>query len=518
MGSRRIVIETKAQLLAEMDKIEGEIIIYGAGWAGTLILQFLTEKGIKVNAFAVTHKGEEYVGGLPVYSLDELLLEKDRHEFNLIMAVGEFYRAEMEEELAERGIFPYFEASGALQCEIYEDSMERKARKALAAPKREDKSRITIGVLSREYPQISYAEERLIVNKIERADYTVIPWEPLRIEYRGNQLEKDLQAYRHAMNACYRPHILHPDVDVIYTMNGVCDVDIPWIASFETTIPRMWPSSGVETKHYLRLIECMKRPNCKALYAFCQSAYNIQKHTLMERVSVEDMELLMKKTKVLHPPQKVLITEEEFEKKHTARELHFIFVGRDFFVKGGKEVLHALSKFEGKYQFKLTLVSSLGNKNPFCRIPSDEEAACRKMIREKTWIEYYPCLRNEEVLEKCKTATVGLMPSVADTYGYVILEMQAAGCPVITTNVRAQSEINNEECGWLCKLPVNGLGISIYRDNDAWSGILEEELGRCLQDIFEHPDLVREKGKKALKRIQEMHDPYRYQNELRKCF
>lgn len=63
MGSRRIVIETKAQLLAEMDKIEGEIIIYGAGWAGTLILQFLTEKGIKVNAFAVTHKGEEYVGG-----------------------------------------------------------------------------------------------------------------------------------------------------------------------------------------------------------------------------------------------------------------------------------------------------------------------------------------------------------------------------------------------------------------------------------------------------------------------
>lgn len=63
MGSRRIVVETKAQLLTEMDKIEGEIIIYGAGWAGTLILQFLTEKGIKVSAFAVTQKGEEHVGG-----------------------------------------------------------------------------------------------------------------------------------------------------------------------------------------------------------------------------------------------------------------------------------------------------------------------------------------------------------------------------------------------------------------------------------------------------------------------
>lgn len=56
----------------------------------------------------------------------------------------------------------------------------------------------------------------------------------------------------------------------------------------------------------------------------------------------------------------------------------------------------------------------------------DEMIRLRNLIQEKDWIDYYDHLSNEEVLNKCKTATVGLLPSMADSFGYAVLEMQAA--------------------------------------------------------------------------------------------
>ena len=87
---------------------------------------------------------------------------------------------------------------------------------------------------------------------------------------------------------------------------------------------------------------------------------------------------------------------------------------------------------------------------------------------------------------------------------------------MITSNVRAMPEINNEECGWVCHLPVNDLGFCLVHDVTEWSPILDSELTKCLQKIFEHPEEIKKKGKKALERIRNMHDPQKYQNELRK--
>ncbi|WP_125140102.1 glycosyltransferase family 4 protein [Clostridium transplantifaecale] len=55
-----------------------------------------------------------------------------------------------------------------------------------------------------------------------------------------------------------------------------------------------------------------------------------------------------------------------------------------------------------------------------------------------------------------------LLPTFADTYGYSLLEMQACGLPVVSTNVRAMPEINDNECGWIAKLPVNEYGEALY--------------------------------------------------------
>lgn len=102
----------------------------------------------------------------------------------------------------------------------------------------------------------------------------------------------------------------------------------------------------------------MRRPNCKALYAFCQNAYDIQKHTLEKYLLHSEVKQLMEKTKVLHPPQEILITEEILEMR-SMDPLCFIFIGIEFFRKGGREVIQILAELKKDYDFKLILISPL---------------------------------------------------------------------------------------------------------------------------------------------------------------
>lgn len=152
----------------------------------------------------------------------------------------------------------------------------------------------------------------------------------------------------------------------------------------------------------------------------------------------------------------------------------------------------------------------------FTKTPYEEMMNYKTIIYQKSWINYYESLPNKVVLEKCKEATVGLLPSVADTYGYTVLEMQAAGCPVVTTNVRAFPETNNEDCGWICRLPIDKLGFCMEQDPETWSSILKIELRRCFYEIFSQPWKIKEKGQKAVERIRSMHNLHAYQKELQK--
>lgn len=161
-------------------------------------------------------------------------------------------------------------------------------------------------------------------------------------------------------------------------------------------------------------------------------------------------------------------------------------------MKGGRELIQVLSEFEDLYDFKLTLVSSLLYDDYFTHTPYEGMAEYREMIRNKAWIDYYETLPNEKVLEKCKQANVGLLPSVGDTYGYSVLEMQAAGCPVITTNIRAFPEIDSEECGWICSLPVNELGFCTVRNAKDWSPILQGGS----EDAFRKYSIIRKRFRK----------------------
>jgi glycosyltransferase involved in cell wall biosynthesis len=120
-----------------------------------------------------------------------------------------------------------------------------------------------------------------------------------------------------------------------------------------------------------------------------------------------------------------------------------------------------------------------------------------------------------------READVGLLPSYAETYGYVALEFQAAGCPIITTDVRAMPEINDEHKGWVIAVPKNHLGEAIYTtagDRERISRAIRAGLTRCTQEIFANRNIIVEKGARALQGIADKHDPARVGEQLKAIY
>lgn len=491
-----------------------KLIIYGAGWGGKSVHRFLKKRAITVTAFASTVQECVVIqDGIPVYCLDDILRNNHRKDLIIILAATKENRHTMKRELEIRGIDSYIELSDSM---LYQTVIENRKNDARREEKNKGKykDKEMVGYVAPGYMDTDYAEQRLIIEKIRDISYMFIPKETAENMIEESLYENNWEGYRQLTEACYCPREYMPEVKYIHTFNMVCQTEIFWWASFETIIPRVWPKTEKEKEYYLQLIKYLKLSNCKTLYALSRNAYEIQKHTLISELNSKDVDFLMEKTKVLHPPQEILITNDEFDKKHNSKQIQFIFIGRTFFIKGGREIVQALSEFEDKYNFRLTLISSLIYDDYFTKTSFEEMKMYKEVIQNKKWIDYYESLPNEKVLEKCKEATVGLLPSVAETYGYAVLEMQASGCPVVTTNIRAFPEINNDECGWVCQLPVDSLGCCAEQSDKVWSNILREELKRCFRDIFTHPELIRQKGIKALERIQRMHD--KYQEELRK--
>jgi glycosyltransferase involved in cell wall biosynthesis len=138
----------------------------------------------------------------------------------------------------------------------------------------------------------------------------------------------------------------------------------------------------------------------------------------------------------------------------------------------------------------------------------------------KNYIKHYSYLENKKVLELLQTSDVGLLPSYGETYGYSILESQACGCPVVTTNMPPFDEINNESTGWLVDVPLaneKGSKVSkLFSDEEKrnYSQTLENNLYQTLKDILNNPDQIIQKGKNSIRNIKENHDINRVTDQI----
>ena len=303
-----------------------------------------------------------------------------------------------------------------------------------------------------------------------------------------------------------------PRCDMFHFFNTLSFGEKPWIVTFETSLPR-W--GDISPQKIQRGHQLLAGDSCKAIIAMSSAAKNIFKSTLN---NIPLKESILQKLIVLHPPQKVFECDDT--KWRFDDGIRLAIVGHDFFRKGGLQVLRVFDRWVQRgFDLKLDIFSKMqyGDYASHATHADLLEAMAiisahpeRIFLKEKA--------QNDEVLRSLKSAQLCLLPSFGETYGYSVLEAQACGCPVVTTDIRAFPEINSNQVGWL--IPVNKdefgnacLGSDVERRR--CSNSIEEGLDRVFQEIFDDPSRLRVRGMLARERIQREHDPVAFSQKLK---
>ncbi|HOA21852.1 MAG TPA: glycosyltransferase family 4 protein [Anaerolineaceae bacterium] len=322
-------------------------------------------------------------------------------------------------------------------------------------------------------------------------------------------------------------------VDLLHFFNGISYGRTPWVTSFETIVPRfahlVMRHQGKEIGHTgldaltRRGLEALAGSACLAILPLSQSAALMQKD-LLKSYAAEYAQPILDKMRVLHPPQEVLVPELRPRAYSARNPIKFILVGAAFFRKGGREILEVFEKLirVEKLPLRLMIVSSMRIENYAAReTEADAAWALEKIAANSDWIKYYPELPNPETLALMRQADVGLLPSYADSYGFSVLEFQACGLPVITTDIRALPEINNSAVGWLIKVPRSTLGEALYEtaeERKQLSSAISNGLEQIVRGIAAAPAQIAVKGAAALERLRREHDPAVYADVLRQVY
>lgn len=304
--------------------------------------------------------------------------------------------------------------------------------------------------------------------------------------------------------------------DLIHCYNGTCAMpNVPWVATAESAMPRILgiEKEGLCAKAWKRYTyELLAGNQCKALFFLCSATYISEERQLLRDYDGAYHRDIMPKAKVLHPPQRINITQEELEEKFVGVEngLELMLVGSQFWLKGGKETVEALEHFAKEYPIHLTIVSDFNTSEAErCGYTKGDYQACMQRIcRNRDWIAVYNKQSNRQVLRMMKKSHIGLLPSYVDTYGFSVLELQASGCPVITTDHRAFPEINPAECGWRTQIEGKHNSVREMREDN------REQLTHIIEDILEHPEQIVKKAQNSVERIREQHDPQKHAETL----
>lgn len=387
-----------------------------------------------------------------------------------------------------------------------------------------------VGVL--DFRAYFYTYTRIILNKLPEVEYVPVRdlfgWQR-KVASKFNQLVGQPLLSTFDLNNQFDDFDLNK-VDLLHLMNGVSYGRTPWVVSFETMVPRfealVTRHQGKEKPETLltpkvkRALEALGSDQCKKLIAWSQNSVQIQKDYL-SGLPPELSQPILDKLVCLYPPQRVLGEVKPARLPSHVEPLRFMMVGSAFFRKGGRELFEIFRKLyeQENLPIKLVVVSSL-RMEPYAAHETEFDFDWAKGVFDSRpeWLEYYDSLPNERVLELLKSADVGLLPSWADTFGLSVLEAQASGCPVITTDIRAFPEMNNTRVGWLIKVPKNELGEGLYTtesDRELFRRTLREGLENVVREIVANPQMIAEKGSQALRKIREQHDPERYADALR---
>ncbi|MCC3862741.1 glycosyltransferase [Terrisporobacter petrolearius] len=390
---------------------------------------------------------------------------------------------------------------------------------------------MNIGYINKNYP-----EKRNIINKSKYINYIYDSRENNMYFYvdRFQKLLYQLKIGKETINYRFRHKsiIYNKSIDLYHFFNHIEMADKDYIVTFESSIPRIdkvlditrnkdFLSGNIDDKTRLYIEKLMKKLadyNCKKIIAISECTSEIQLH-LLSFCSQEIQDKVRNKMVVIHPPQDLIVKNNEEKEKYLSDEITFMFVGRFFHGKGGYEITKAFEKISARYEnIKLILVGDVNQNLDYVKkLEKSEVEEVKEIINNNSKISYYERLDNAKVIDLMKKSDVGLLPTWADTYGYSVLEFQACGCPVISSNARALPEINNNEIGWMINMPLTKLKEIDYI-NEENIKVIREKFISSLEDIFleciENRSIIKEKAKLCIERVKKQHNPIDFEEKI----
>jgi glycosyltransferase involved in cell wall biosynthesis len=315
------------------------------------------------------------------------------------------------------------------------------------------------------------------------------------------------------------------DVSLVHSFNALVYGGMPWVVTFETTLPRVASLPSPVVRHCWKKIA---RPECRAVLALSScSAQRLLDDLEANRPRVADAVLaaVRRKLSILHPPQPWLVDglAGKFGQMRWDGPLRIAVVGHDFYRKGGLEVLLAMDALVAEGRDIVVSIAGKMIPGDYASRAGDLEVRMAEEIiaRHPQRIHRLGSILGSEVHELLRDSHVLCLATWGDTYGYSVLEAQAAGCATITSDVRALPEINNEDCGWLIEVPklANGDGdLDSIQKRQHFREILVHGLKKSLQEAHDNRDLLLRKAEASLRRIRDNHDPAVHAARLKEVY
>lgn len=226
----------------------------------------------------------------------------------------------------------------------------------------------------------------------------------------------------------------------------------PWLVTFESALPRMFPPSERLRRHLRRQL-CS--PGCVAIVAM--SAWAL---ATFKRVNAgwSGLDKIVAKAQVLPPATRLRAATPRTLK--AGETIRIVFVGNNFARKGGIVALRLARKAlaEG-LRLQIHIVSSkmiYSGSHTDHPDPTRYQKDLQSLILPN--ISFHGPMNNQQVLELMGSCHLSLLPTLHDTYGFSVLEGFAQGLPAITSDVCALPEFvfpapGENANGFLLRLP-----------------------------------------------------------------
>jgi len=236
--------------------------------------------------------------------------------------------------------------------------------------------------------------------------------------------------------------------DIVHTWDSVVANRIPWVVSYETTLPYF--SEDLNPSFYRYSVNLLRSNFCKKILPISYNALDILK-------SNDFYAEISHKTEVVYPGYKDYFSSQEKNQKTDKEPINILFIGNNFFRKGGTILLDVFDALRKDYNIILTIISTIKSDKWFTKTSTEDEERIKKRISASKNISWFQNIPNETIRKDIfPKVDIFVLPTLQDTFGHVLVEAESAGLPAISTKQRAIPEIvEHNGNGFLIEISTN---------------------------------------------------------------